>query len=115
LANLYYDNGEYEKAAAAYQESLNLHPQDPGVETDLATCYYNLGQEDKALEILDRVLKYRPGFSQAMFNKGIVLISGKKDIKGGIAIWEELLRLDPVFAQKAELEQKIHQLKASVK
>jgi tetratricopeptide (TPR) repeat protein len=115
MANLYYDQGDYDKAAAFYQESLNLRSQEPHVETDLATCYYNLGQYDKSLEALDRVLKYSPGFSQAMYNKGIVLASGKKDLKNGIAIWEDLLRSDPAFSQKADLEQKLNQLKASVK
>ena len=112
-ANLYYDNGEFDKAAVFYQESLDLRPQDSNVETDLATCYYNLGQYDKALETLDRALKYSPGFSQAMFNKGVVLASGKHDVKGAIAVWEDLLRSDPGFAQKAELEQRINQLKAA--
>ncbi len=115
LANLYYDQGEYEKAAASYQESLNLRPQNPNVETDLATCYFNLGQYDKALETLNRVLKYSPGFSQALFNKGIVLSTGKKDVKGGIAVWEELLKSDPAFSQKADLEKRINQLKASIR
>jgi tetratricopeptide (TPR) repeat protein len=115
LANIFYDHGEYDKAAATYQESLNLRPQDANVETDLATCYYNLGKYDKALETLNSVLKYSPDFSQAKYNKGIVLASGKNDVKGGIAIWEDLLRSDPGFSKNAELEQKLNQLKASVK
>ncbi len=110
--NLYYDAGQYDKAADFYQQSLNIRPNDPGVETDLATCFHYLGQNDKALEMLNKVLKYSPGFSQAMFNKGIVLVEGKKDIKGAIAVWEDLLRLNPNFPQKTELEQRISQLKA---
>ncbi len=113
IANLYYDMGQYDKAADYYQQSLNIRPRDPNVETDLATCFHYLGQDDRALEILDKVLKYSPGFSQAMFNKGIVLVNGKKDVKGGIAVWEDLLRSNPDFPQKAELEQRISQLKAS--
>jgi tetratricopeptide (TPR) repeat protein len=114
IGNLYYDLSEYKSAADYYQRSLSLRPQDPNVETDLATCFHYLGENDKALELLDRVLQYSPGFSQAMFNKGIVLVSGKKDVKGGIAVWEDLLRSNPAFPQKAELEQRINQLKASV-
>lgn len=113
IANLRYDHGDYEKAAVYYQKSLNLRPQDPNVETDLATCYHYLGQNDKALETLDKVIKYRPGFSQAKYNKGMVLVNGKKDIKGGISVWEDLLRSDPGFPHREELEQKIRQLKGS--
>jgi len=114
IANLYYDAGQYAQAVEYYQQSLNLRPQDPNVETDLATCYHYLGQDDKSLALLDNVLSYNPGFTQAKFNKGIVLIEGRKDIKGGIAIWEDLLRSDPGYSQRAELEQRINQLKASI-
>ncbi len=114
VGNLYYDLGEYPKAAEFYQKSLNLRPKDPSVETDLATCYHYMGQDDRSLEILDNVLRYNPGFTQAKFNKGIVLIEGKKDVKRGISIWEDLLRTDPTYSQKAELEQRIQKLKASV-
>lgn len=114
IANLYYDLGQYDRAADYYQRGLNLRSGDPNAETDLAVCMHYLGQDDKALETLDRVLKYSPGFSQALFNKGIILISGKKDIKSGISVWEELLRTNPDFPQKAELEQRINKLKGSI-
>jgi len=112
IGNLYYDVGNYEKAAEYYQRSLALRPGDASVETDLATCLHYLGHDDKSLEVLDNVLRYNPGFSQAKFNKGVVLVEGKKDIKGGIAIWEDLLKSDPTYSQRAEVEHRIQQLKA---
>ena len=115
MANLYYDLGQYDKAADFYRQSLDIRPHDPNVETDLATCLHYLGQHDRALEILDKVLKYSPGFPQAMFNKGIVLAGGKNDVKGAIAIWEDLLRSNPNYPQKAELERRINELKASAR
>jgi len=113
IGNLYYDSGQYAKAAEFYQQSLNLRPRDPNVETDLATCLHYMGQDDRSLQVLDNVLAYSPNFTQAKFNKGIVLVEGKKDVKGGISVWEDLLRSDPGYAQRAELEQRINQLKAS--
>jgi cytochrome c-type biogenesis protein CcmH/NrfG len=115
IANLYYDAGEYVKAVDFYQRSLKIHPRDPNVETDLATCFHYLGQEDRALQILDNVLRYSPGFTQAKFNKGIVLIEGKKDVKNGVAVWEDLLRSDPNYSQREQLEQRIRQLKESAR
>jgi tetratricopeptide (TPR) repeat protein len=115
IANLYYDAGDYGKAIEYYQRSLALRPRDPNVETDLATCFHYLGQNDKALEILNKVLKYKPGFPQALFNKGIVLVGGKNDVRSGIEAWEELLRLNPDFPKRAEVEQRINQLRASMR
>ena len=113
VANLYYDLGQYEKAADFYERSLKLRPKDPNAETDLAVCFHYLGQNDKALETLDAVLGYSPGFAQAMFNKGVILASAKKDTKGAINIWENLLRSNPNYPQRSELEQRIRQLKGS--
>lgn len=115
IANIYYDLGKYDKAAEVYQKSLDIRPRDPNVETDLAACFHYLGRYDQALEILDKVIEYSPNFPQAMFNKGIVLAGGKKNIKGGIAVWEDLLRSNPDFSKKAELERRINELKASAK
>jgi tetratricopeptide (TPR) repeat protein len=113
IGNLYYDLGEYTKAAEYYANSLNIRPKDAGVETDLATCYHSLGQDDKSLEILNKVLGYNPSFTQAKYNKGVVLVEGKKDVKSGISVWEDLLRADPAYSQKAELEERIRQLKTT--
>jgi len=113
MGNAYYDLGQYQKAIDAYQQSLAIRPQDPDVETDMGTCYHFIGQPDKALELFDHVLQYRPDFPQALFNKGIVLVEDKKDIRGGIAVWEELLRTNPSFPQKAQIEQRIRQLQST--
>jgi|WetSurMetagenome_2_1015567.scaffolds.fasta_scaffold343908_2 tetratricopeptide (TPR) repeat protein len=115
IGNIFYDMGQYDKAVVYYTQSLELRPRDPNVETDLAVCYHYLGHDDKSLEILEKILQYSPDFAQAMFNKGIVLISGKKDIQGGIAVWEKLLRIHPDFPRRAEIQQSIDQLKASLK
>jgi tetratricopeptide (TPR) repeat protein len=115
IGNAYYDLGQYQKAIDAYEASLELRPQDPAVETDLATSYHYLGQEDKALGLLNKVLQYRPAFPQALFNKGIVLIDGKHDSNAGIAVWEYLLKSNPGFPQRVQLEQKIRELRSSGK
>ncbi len=115
IGNLYFDMGQYETAAEHYRQSMALRPGNPNVETDLAVCMHYLGQDDKALEILENVLSYSPGFAQAMFNKGVILIHGKKDIQGGIRIWEDLLRTHPDFAQKTDLQQKIDQFRGAVR
>lgn len=115
IANLYYDSRQYEKAIEHYRRSLKLRPEDPNVETDLAVSLHYAGRDDEALEALNRVLSYSPGFSQALFNKGIILINAKKDVNTAIRLWEELLRRDPDFAREAELEQRIKILKESIR
>ena len=115
LGNAYYDAGLYQEASQAYEDGIALKPQGPDVQTDLATCYHYLGQNDKALEILNKVLQQQPSFAPALFNKGIVLQKGKNDAQGAVAAWEELLRTNPSYPQRSELEQRIRQLKLAIK
>ena len=112
LGNLYYDGSRFDKAIEEYTESLRIRPGDPHVETDLATSYHYVGQHDRALEALDNVLRHTPGFAQALYNKGVVLQAGKNDAAGAAAAWEELLRSNPDYPQKADLEARIRQLRA---
>jgi tetratricopeptide (TPR) repeat protein len=113
IGDIYYDMGEYEKAVEYYQTSLKLKPKNPLVETDLAVCFHYLGQHDRSIQILDKVLEYSPDFAEALFNKGIVILRAKGDLKGGIAIWEKLLKAHPNYSRKAEIEQAINQMKTS--
>jgi cytochrome c-type biogenesis protein CcmH/NrfG len=115
LGNAYYDAGLYREAASAYEEGIAIRPQDPEVETDLATCYHYQGQDDKALQTLDRVLRERPGFAQALFNKGVILQTARNDAAGAVAAWQELLRSNPDYPRRNELEQKIAQLQSAIK
>lgn len=115
IGNTYYDLGEYDKAVDSYRKSLEIRPRNPNVETDMATCIHYLGRHDEALSLLNNVLKYRPDFAPALYNKGIVLIYGIKDPDRGIAAWEELLKQDLAPARKAELEKSIRELKSSVR
>lgn len=115
IGNIYYDMGQYQKAIAAYEQSLALSPQNPSVETDLATSLHYAGDHDKALVVLEKVLKYSPNFAQALFNKGVVLQNGRKDLKGAIAAWEELLRVQPDLPQRADLEKRVRDLKAAIR
>lgn len=71
LAESYYKNGDYEEAAAVYEDYLKLHPLSPNsdyVQFKLAMCYYKLmlpPYKDqtytfKALEAFKKLLKLYP-------------------------------------------------------
>ena len=56
-------------------------------------------------------LSIDPRHSISRYNTGVVLFYDKKDIKGTIKIWEELLRMDPYFVGAEELRNNIKILK----
>jgi len=104
LGNLYFDNSQCTDAIGYYQRALNENPNNPDVRTDMGVCYFYSGDADKALKEFDRALKDDPKHSQTLFNVGVVKMQGKNDYKGAIAVWEELLKVDPNYQGRARVE-----------
>jgi len=57
--------------------------------------YRRAGQPDKAVETFDQALKIIPGFEQALFNKGIVLLNDLGKNEEALKTWKELLLINP--------------------
>jgi Flp pilus assembly protein TadD len=73
LADMYFDAGKFDQAAAYARRALALDPGNPDVRTDYATALHQTGHDLEALAQLDTVLAQRPKFVQALFNRGVVL------------------------------------------
>lgn len=104
LGNLYFDGKQYSDAIGYYNRALNETPNNSDVRTDMGIAYYYSGDSDRALKEFDRALKDDPRHSQTIFNVGIVKMYGKNDPKGAIAAWEELLKIDPQYQDRAKVE-----------
>ncbi len=105
VGNLYYDGQVYAKAISYYEQALKLDPKNPGTRTDMATCIWYTGNADVAIAEFEKSLKYEPNFANALFNMGVVKWQGKKDVKGAIAAWEQLLKTNPNYPDKQKVEQ----------
>src|SRR5665213_183432 len=75
LAGMYYDGGKFDQAAVYDKRALALDPGNPDVRTDYATALHQTGHDLDALAQLDTVLRQRPKFVQALYNRGVILAS----------------------------------------
>lgn len=96
LGNLFFDSDQYANAIEAYNKSLEIQPDQIGVVTDLGVMYRRNKEPRKAIESFDRAIAMDPKFDTARFNKGIVLLHDLNDMEGGIAAWEELVKINPL-------------------
>ena len=111
LGNLFYDGQQFPKAIQYYERALAIHPDNPDVRTDMGTAYWYTGDADKAVAAMERSLKYRPGHPQTLFNLGWVRWQGKQDPKGAIEAWQQLLKVNPDYPQRQQVEQYIAKAK----
>jgi cytochrome c-type biogenesis protein CcmH/NrfG len=115
VANLSYDGQQYSDAAKYYERALQLQPKNPDVLTDFGTSLWYTGDADKAIAEFQTALKYEPGRASTLFNLGIVRWQGKKDPKGAVQAWEELLQKNPDYPEKEKLQEFIDRAKQHAK
>ena len=111
LGNLYYDGQQFSSAIPYYERALKIHPENSDVRTDMGTAYWYSGDADKALAAMQASLKYTPGHPQTLFNLGWVLWQGKADAKGAVEAWQQLLKDNPNYPQKEQVEKYIAKAK----
>ena len=111
LGNAFYDGQQFPNAIQYYERALALHPENPDVRTDMGTAYWYTGNADKAVAAMETSLKYRPGHPQTLFNLGWVRWQGKADAKGAVEAWQKLLKANPDYPQRQQVEQYIAKAK----
>lgn len=115
LANLYYDGRQYPEAVKYYQLAVKSQPTNADLLTDLGTSIWYTGDADGAIAEFQTALKYRPDHPGTLFNLGIVCWQGKLDPKGAVEAWEELLKLNPNYPQKQQVQEYIDRAKQHAK
>ncbi len=111
LGNVYYDGNQYPEAIKYYQRGLEINPDNADVRTDLGTAYWYLGDADRALVEFKKSLKIRPNHPGTLFNTGIVEWQGKMDPAAAVAAWQELLKGNPNYPQRQQVEELIAKAK----
>jgi tetratricopeptide (TPR) repeat protein len=71
-ANLYYNQGRYNEALAAYNLSLDFNADDPVALYNRGTTYYKLGDYEEALADYNRSLELRPDNAATFYSRGSV-------------------------------------------
>jgi tetratricopeptide (TPR) repeat protein len=115
VANLYYDGRQYPEAVKYYQLAVKSQPTNADLLTDLGTSIWYTGDADGAIAEFQTALKYRPDHPGTLFNLGVVRWQGKLDPKGAVQAWEELLRRNPNYPQKQEVQEYIERAKQHAK
>jgi cytochrome c-type biogenesis protein CcmH/NrfG len=108
---LYRATHQFKEAAAYFQKMVEVDPKNLTARTELASCLYYQGDVDGAIRQLQQGLQYDPKDANSLFNLGVIRWEGKKDSKGAVSAWKQLLKSNPKLAddKKAAVEKLIAQ------
>jgi cytochrome c-type biogenesis protein CcmH/NrfG len=115
VANLYFDGRQYPEAIQYYRLAVKSQPTNSDLLTDLGTSIWFTGDADGAIAEFQTALKYRPDHPGTLFNLGIVRWQGKLDPKGAVQAWEQLLKLNPNYPEKQQVQEYIDRAKQHAK
>jgi cytochrome c-type biogenesis protein CcmH/NrfG len=106
VGNIYLSTHQFKEAAEYFGKSLAIKPKNIPIRTQMASCLYYSGDVDGALKQLERATADDPKDANSLFNLGYVRLQGKKDAKGALAAWSQLLKTNPQLepAKKAQVE-----------
>jgi cytochrome c-type biogenesis protein CcmH/NrfG len=106
VGNIYYSTHQFKEAAEYFGKSLEIKPKNTPIRTQMASCLFYAGDVDGALQQLEQATHDDPKDANSLFNLGYIRWQGKKDSKGALAAWSQLLKTNPQLepAKKAEVE-----------
>lgn len=116
LGHLYFDTEQIKNAIKAYSKSLELQPN-ADVWTDQGVMYRRDKQPHKAIESFERAYALQADHAPSRLNKGIVLLYDLNKPEEALAIWEELLAINPQAKMNNDLtlQEAINKIKEQMK
>ncbi len=100
--DVFYNQGEYQKAVDAYSEHLKLKPSDETVLYNRGRAYEELGNFDRALEDFTKVLKIDPKNQSALLSYGKHFYR-EKDYENAAFQFEKAYKINSSSSQVALL------------
>jgi len=106
---LYHATHQFKEAASYYQRAVDADPKNVANRNKLASSLYRDGDVDGALAQLKQALSYEPADANSLFNVGMIRLQGKRDARGALAAWRQLLKSNPELSEdrKATVQKQI--------
>ncbi len=113
LANLFYDQKQYDQAIEWYRRALELDPKNINARTDLGTAYFYSGRPQDALKQYRESLAIEPTHEPTLFNLIVVYLDGTHDLARAQETWTRLRELNPSYPRLDSLKQRLDAARAS--
>jgi tetratricopeptide (TPR) repeat protein len=107
LAHRYLDANRVEEALEEYAVALELDPDDAEAHAHIGLILYASHQPEEALASVDRALETAPGYPEALFIRGAILLRGLDRPEEAIEAFEAYLAAAPFGQERGTAQQLI--------
>jgi len=114
LAHHYFDANQPMNAVKAYEQALELRPNDADLLTDQGVMFRRLGWYDKAIENFTRAAELDPNHIHSLYNLGVVYRYDLNDTAKAIDAWSRYLLRDPQSESAQNVRKEIDQMRVGV-
>lgn len=114
VAQYYIAAGQFGDAVTYYEKSVAIKPAAETL-TQLAGAYYYSGATDKSVDALNRALQADPKYPNALYDLGMLKWKAQGDVKGAVECWQRLLKTNPDYPRRAEVQKMIDRAKEHAK
>jgi len=110
IATVYLHTQQFAAAVDYYGRAVKVKPTADGY-VKLGGAYLRAGSPDQTLDALNHALQLDPKSADALFDLGLLKWRAKNDPKGAVDAWQRLVKANPNFPRRAEVEKMIAQAK----
>jgi len=114
LAHRYLDANRVEEALEEYAVALELDPDDAEAHAHVGLILYASHQPEEALASVDRALETAPGYPEALFIRGAILLRGLDRPEEAIEAFEAYLAAAPFGQERGTAQQLIAEAEAAM-
>jgi hypothetical protein len=114
LAHRYLDANRIEEALEEYAVALELDPDDAEAHAHIGLILYASHQPEEALASVDRALETAPGYPEALFIRGAILLRGLDRPEEAIEAFEAYLAAAPFGQERGTAQQLIAEAEAAM-
>ena len=102
LAQRYLETGDAGRAAEQYRVALSIDPGNPEALTRIGLILYGNGLPSEALDSVDLAIGSDPGYAEAYYVRGVVLLEGLNRPRDAVDALQRYLDLAPFGSYRAD-------------
>lgn len=96
IALIYQQEGDNEKALAAYDDAIASNPGDVNLVLNKANLYYTMGDKDKFKELMAEAAKMAPDNPDLLYNIGVISME-QGNLEEAREAYQKVLKIDPNY------------------